>query len=208
MRARVFCVALHSRARTGMPLSSAARPSRRHRQFNVAELCDRAIVPDAKSRARISSGRLARPGAGGRDSLRRCGVAEEEGVDRPGRLKVGEVRAREPAMRRLERLRVVGQLERGAVCLALPAPRERRPERQPDQLEHGPTAIARGSAAGWSRRPSSGPSARSAGAGAAPGLGRPRTTCISPPRATSSDSGARQCCLCLLSDSLSASVDD
>src|SRR5262245_29125143 len=94
-----------------------------------------AIVLGAGSYARSPRRRLARPGASGRDSFWRCRVAEEEGVDGPGRLEVGEVCACQPTMRRLERLRVAGQLEGRQVRVALPAPRDRRPERQGKKLE-------------------------------------------------------------------------
>jgi hypothetical protein len=52
--------------------------------------------------------RFAHPGTSGRDSFRRCRVAEEEGVDSAWWLQVGEVRPCQATMRRLERLRVAG----------------------------------------------------------------------------------------------------
>ena len=68
------------------------------------------------------------------DSFGGGGVAEEREVDRPWRVEIGEVRSRQRAVSRLERGEVVGQLEREAVGLTFPVPRERGAEQRPGDL--------------------------------------------------------------------------
>ena len=62
-------------------------------------------------------------------------MSEEEQVQEPGRVEVGEVRDREPAVRGLEAFRIVRQLERESIGVSLPSSRQRGLERESHELE-------------------------------------------------------------------------
>ena len=88
------------------------------------------------SGSRIRSRETGCPRPGGGEPFGRRRVGEQRQVDRPRRIQVGQVRAGEGEMRSLERGRVAGQLERHAIGNPLPAARERRSEREGEELEH------------------------------------------------------------------------
>src|SRR5581483_2503365 len=75
--------------------------------------------------------------AGRGDPLRRGRVGEEQPVEPARRVEVAQVRRRELPVHGHERVAVLGERERETIGDPLPAPRERGPERQREQLERG-----------------------------------------------------------------------